>query len=143
MDIYPIILENQPANHIASFLKYLARPLQIDDAPIKSFEFTSEDPFVQFEELFVTNLVPPNQNQPLNRNEPPLQLEVVHPDNDDPMENVSILEYKVNRHNENRQAFTFDDVPLDKKHDSPLVMVVWDAKCCIRSIFRDRGRLTG
>ncbi|KAM7498332.1 hypothetical protein LguiA_022746 [Lonicera macranthoides] len=98
MDMYPIIPENQTINHLALFFKYLAKPPQIEDTLIQSFEFTSNDPFVQFEELFATNPVPPNQN------EPPPQPEVVHlNDDDESMENIHIPKYEVSRHNENKQ----------------------------------------
>ncbi|KAM7518972.1 hypothetical protein LguiB_017934 [Lonicera macranthoides] len=84
----------------------LSKPLKVDIPSVKHFKFSSEDPFVQFEELYAANPFP--QNQP-REEEPEPQVE--HPnDPDDHMENIHIPEYATSINNQNRKVFTLDDV---------------------------------
>ncbi|KAM7502535.1 hypothetical protein LguiB_001439 [Lonicera macranthoides] len=74
MDLFPMIPENQPENHIALFLKNLSKPLQIDNDDVQVI-FTSDDPFIRFEDFFRAQQVPPQPQQTQN-------LEVVDPDDE-------------------------------------------------------------
>ena len=70
-DFFPLIPENQPQNHIVSFLKSLsATPLNENSLPSSkpSFITIDDDPFDKFEEIFLHEPQQPNPQQqtPLN-----------------------------------------------------------------------------